>query len=90
VAKRSDGRNLFRKAASKNSLSDLLIAASSIVEDAERSGGQLDLTTAFEHFQITNVHPPTVTVFELAVIGGSAAQPDQRNHALSHRTRRRE
>src|SRR5258706_1864713 len=24
----------------------------------ERSGGRLDLTTAFEDFQITNVHPP--------------------------------
>jgi hypothetical protein len=57
VAKRTDVRNLFRKAASKNSLSDLLIAASPIVEGAERSGGQLDLTTARGRFQITNVHP---------------------------------
>jgi hypothetical protein len=56
VAKRTDVRNLFRTAASKNSLPDLLIAASSMIEGAERSGGQLDLTTAFEHFQITNVH----------------------------------
>ena len=57
VAKKSDVRNLFRRAASKNSSSDLLIAASPIIEGAERSGGQFDLTTAFEHFQITNVHP---------------------------------
>jgi hypothetical protein len=42
VAKRSDVRNLFRKAASKNSLPDLLIAASPIIEGDERSGGQFD------------------------------------------------
>jgi len=57
VAKKSDVRNLFRKAASKNSLPDLLIATCPIIEGAERSGGQFDLTPACEHFQITNVHP---------------------------------
>ena len=34
-----------------------LIAGSPIIEGTERSGWQLDLTTAFEDFQITNVHP---------------------------------
>ena len=35
---------------------DLLITAFSIVEGDARSGEQLDLTTAFEQFQITNVY----------------------------------
>jgi hypothetical protein len=56
VAKRTDVRNLFRKAAPKISSSDLLIADSSIIDGADKSGWQFDLTTAFEHFQITNVH----------------------------------
>src|SRR5216683_5852509 len=34
-----------------------LIAGSPIIEGNERSGWQLDLTTALEDFQITNVHP---------------------------------
>ena len=34
-----------------------LIAGSPIIEGTERSGWQLDLTTALEDFQITNVHP---------------------------------
>jgi hypothetical protein len=65
VAKRTDVCNLFRKAASKNSLPDLLIVASSITEVAKRSGGQLDLTIAFERFQITNVHPTNSYGFEV-------------------------
>jgi hypothetical protein len=56
VAKRTDVRNLFRKAAPKISSSDLLIADSSIIDGADKSGWQFDLTTAIEHFQITNVH----------------------------------
>jgi hypothetical protein len=57
VAKRTDVRNLFRKASSKNSSPDLLIAGTPIVEGVERSGGQLHWTTKFGYFQITNVHP---------------------------------
>ena len=57
MAKRSDGRTLFRKAASKNSLLALLITASSIIEMLREVVGNLIRLLRVGHFQITNVHP---------------------------------
>src|SRR5882724_9957187 len=48
-----------------------LIAGSPIIEGTERSGWQLDLTTVFEAFQITNVHPPDGYEFADSIDGDS-------------------